>query len=170
MQPEFSRVLFRDPAKAESNLERLTQKLASSVMGPLASLLMPSSDPDGALNLLDRYVQACPPEVLGAIAQTPTALTYLVAVFGYSTFLAETLLAEPALAVQFARDRNFTKLKSQEDLLQDFARFTTTNPDPSFRRSWRGSSGGTICALHSRICSASRRWGRRLSNSRPWPT
>ncbi len=130
MQPEFSRVPFRDRAKAESNIERLTQKLASSVMGPLASLLMPSPDPDGALNLLDRYVQACPPEVLGAIARTPTVLTYLVAVFGYSTFLAETLLAEPALAVQFARDRNFTKLKSQEDLLQDFARFTTTNPDP----------------------------------------
>src|SRR5271157_96161 len=130
MQPEFSRVPFRDAAKAKSNIERLTQKLASSVMGPLASLLMPSPDPDGALNLLDRYVQGCPPEVLGAIARTPTALTYLVAVFGYSTFLAETLLAEPALAVQFARDRNFTKLKSQEDLLQDFARFTTTNPDP----------------------------------------
>ena len=121
---------FRDPAKAESNIERLTQKLASSMMGPLASLLIPSPDPDGALNLLDRYVQACPPEVLGAIARTPTALTYLVAVFGYSSFLAETLLAEPALAAQFARDRNFTKLKSQEDLLQDFARFTTTNPDP----------------------------------------
>jgi [glutamine synthetase] adenylyltransferase / [glutamine synthetase]-adenylyl-L-tyrosine phosphorylase len=130
MQPEFSRVPFRDPAKAESNIERLTQKLASSVLVPLASLLMPSPDPDGTLNLLDRYAQACPPEVLGAIARTPTALTYLVAVFGYSTFLAETLLAEPALAVQFARDRNFTKLKSQEDLMQDFARFTTTNPDP----------------------------------------
>jgi len=130
MQPEFSRVHFRDPAKAENNIERLRQKLASSVMVPLASLLMPSPDPDGALNLLDRYVQTCPSEVLGAIARTPTALTYLVAVFGYSTFLAETLLAEPALAVQFARDRNFTKLKSQEDLLQDFARFTTTNPDP----------------------------------------
>jgi [glutamine synthetase] adenylyltransferase / [glutamine synthetase]-adenylyl-L-tyrosine phosphorylase len=130
MRLEFSRVAFRDSAKAESNIERLTQKLASSVMGPLASLLMPSPDPDGALNLLDRYVQACPPDVLSAIARAPTALTYLVAIFGYSTFLAETLLAEPGLAVQFARDRNFTKLKSQEDLLQDFARFTTTNPDP----------------------------------------
>jgi [glutamine synthetase] adenylyltransferase / [glutamine synthetase]-adenylyl-L-tyrosine phosphorylase len=32
--------------------------------------------------------------------------------------------------VQFARDRNFTKLKSKEDLMQDFARFSTTNPDP----------------------------------------
>jgi glutamate-ammonia-ligase adenylyltransferase len=40
------------------------------------------------------------------------------------------LLSEPQLVVQFARDRNFTKLKSKEDLMQDFARFSTTNPDP----------------------------------------
>jgi len=130
MQPEFARVPFRDPAKSESNIERLGHKLTSSVMGPLASLLMLSPEPDGALNLLDRYVQTCPPEVLEAISRAPTALTYLVTVFGHSTFLAEAFLAEPALAVQFARDRNFTKLKSQEDLLQDFARFATTNPDP----------------------------------------
>ena len=130
MRPEFSRVPFQDPAKAEGNLARLAPKLAPPVMGPLASLLMPSPDPDGALNLLDRYVQACPADVLAEIERTPTALTYLVAIFSYSAFLAESFLAEPALAAQFAGDRNFTKLKSPEDLMQDFARFTTTNPDP----------------------------------------
>ena len=58
------------------------------------------------------------------------ALSYLVAIFSYSGFLAETLLSEPSLAMQFAHDRNFTKLKSKEDLMQDYARFSTTNPDP----------------------------------------
>ena len=96
----------------------------------MASLLSQSPDPDGALNLLERYAQGAPPQVLGELARYPTALSYLIAIFGYSGYLAETLLSEPQLVVQFARDRNFTKLKSKEDLMQDFARFSTTNPDP----------------------------------------
>jgi glutamate-ammonia-ligase adenylyltransferase len=130
MRPEFSAIAFLDPAKAETNLTRLEQQLAPTLMAPLASLLSESPDPDGALNLLERYTPEAPPDVLGDLACFPTALTYLVAIFGYSAFLAETFLADPALAVQFARDRNFTKLKSKEDLMQDFARFATTNPDP----------------------------------------
>ena len=129
MRPEFSGIAFSEPVKAERNLARLEQHLAPTLMPPLASLLAHSPDPDGALNLLERYAEGAPPEVLADLARYPTALTYLVATFGYSAFLAETLLAEPALAVQFARDRNFTKLKSQEDLMQDYARFRTTSPD-----------------------------------------
>jgi glutamate-ammonia-ligase adenylyltransferase len=108
-------------------MERL---LAPSLLAPLASLLAQSPDPDGALNLLERYTQAAAPEQVRELERYPTALTYLVAIFGYSAFLAETFLAEPALPLQFARDRNFTKLKSKEDLLQDYARFATTSPDP----------------------------------------
>ena len=92
-------------------------------MMPLASLLANSPDPDGALNLLDRYVQAAPPEILGELSGHPSALTYVVAIFGYSAYLAESFLAEPALPIQFARDRRFAKLKSKEDLMQDYARF-----------------------------------------------
>jgi [glutamine synthetase] adenylyltransferase / [glutamine synthetase]-adenylyl-L-tyrosine phosphorylase len=130
MRPEFSSLSFRDPGKAEGNLARLTQQLAPSLMTPLASLLVQSPDPDGALNLLERYAQAAPAEVLQELPRYPAALTYLVAIFGYSSFLAETFLSEPGLAIQFARDRNFTRLKSKEDLMQDYARFATTNPDP----------------------------------------
>jgi glutamate-ammonia-ligase adenylyltransferase len=75
-------------------------------------------------------LQGAQPQVLGELARYPAALSYLIAIFGYSGYLAETLLSEPQLVVQFARDRNFTKLKSKEDLMQDFARFSTTNPDP----------------------------------------
>ncbi len=104
--------------------------MAPTLLTPLASLLSQSPDPDGALNLLERYAQGAPPQVLGELARYPAALSYLIAIFGYSGYLAETLLSEPQLVVQFARDRNFTKLKSKEDLMQDFARFSTTNPDP----------------------------------------
>ena len=130
MRPEFQAVPFDDFEKAEVNLARLEQQLAPTLMAPLASLLAPSPDPDGALNLLERYAQEAPADVLGEIARYPVALSYLVATFGYSGFLAETLLSEPGLVIQFAHDRNFTKLKSKEDLMQDYARFATTNPDP----------------------------------------
>ncbi len=130
MRPEFAAVQFEDNVKAASNLERLEEQLAPTLLAPLASLLSQSPDPDGALNLLERYASGAPPQVLGELARYPAALSYLVAIFGYSGYLAETLLSEPQLVVQFARDRNFTKLKSKEDLMQDFARFSTTNPDP----------------------------------------
>ncbi len=130
MRPDFAAINFEDPGKAAGNLERLEEQLAPTLLTPLASLLSPSPDPDGALNLLERYAQGAPPQVLGELARYPAALSYLIAIFGYSGYLAETLLSEPQLVVQFARDRNFTKLKSKEDLMQDFARFSTTNPDP----------------------------------------
>ncbi len=129
MQPEFSAVAFLDRVRAEANLARLEQQLAPSLMSPLASLLSQSPDPDGALNLLERWAHAATSEHFDDLKRFPTALTYLVAIFGYSSFLAETFLAHPGLAIQFARDRNFTKLKSKEDLMQDYARFATTSPE-----------------------------------------
>jgi glutamate-ammonia-ligase adenylyltransferase len=130
MRPGFSAVPFEDPSKAEANLSRLEKELPSELAAPLASLLAHSPDPDSALNFLERYAHQAPTEVLAALARYPTGLTYLVAIFGYSAFLAETFLSEPELPVQFARDRHLVKLKSKEDLMQDYARLATTRPDP----------------------------------------
>jgi glutamate-ammonia-ligase adenylyltransferase len=130
MRPEFSVVPFQEPDKAEGNLSRLEAQLSPTLLIPLASLLGHSPDPDRALNLLERYVQLAPPAVLGELARYPSGLSYLVAVFGYSGFLAETLLADPELVIQFAKDRRLPKLRSREDLMQDFARFATTDPNP----------------------------------------
>ncbi|PYV20528.1 MAG: hypothetical protein DMG24_22535 [Acidobacteria bacterium] len=134
MGPEFSAVRFQDPQKAGENLKRLEQQLAPALMAPLASLLAHSPDPDGALNLLERYGQAAGKETLGELERYPSALTYLAAIFGYSAHLAEAFLADPGLAIQFARDRNFTKLKSKEDLMQDYARFSISAQLARFKR------------------------------------
>ncbi len=130
MRPEFSVIVFQDPTRAEANVARLEGRLPAAVMAPLASLLAHSPDPDGALNFLERYAQSAPAPTLAELSHHPTALTYLVAIFGYSESLAETFLSEPDLAVQFARDRHFTRLKSKEDLMQDYARFSATQSDP----------------------------------------
>ena len=129
MLKEFSAIPFQEVTKAQENLARLEKQLAPGLMVPLASLLAHSPDPDGALNLLERFAQASGNDVLAGLARYPAGLTYLVAIFGHSKFLAEAFLADPGLPVQFARDRNFTKLKSKEDLMQDFARLATTSPD-----------------------------------------
>src|SRR5215472_16908221 len=117
MRPEFTGIAFQDPSKAESNVERLAGRLAPRLAAPLGSLLAHSPDPDGALNRLERYVLGGPDDVLTDLGRYPTALTYLVAIFGYSTFLAESFFVDPSLPAQFARDRKFTKLKSREELM-----------------------------------------------------
>ena len=114
MRPEFEAIRFEDQARAEGNLARLEEQLAPTLLAPLTSLLSQSPDPDGALNLLERYAQGAPPQVLAELARYPTALSYLIAIFGYSGYLAETLLAEPQLVLHFARDRNFTKLNPKK--------------------------------------------------------
>jgi [glutamine synthetase] adenylyltransferase / [glutamine synthetase]-adenylyl-L-tyrosine phosphorylase len=130
MQPPFSSIAFLDPSNAEANLALLLDRLPAALHVPLASLLAASPDPNGALNLLERYTATAPADLLAEMAQFPTALTYLVAIFGYSSSLAEVFLSEPGLPLQFARDRRFTKLKSFEDLMQDYARFSTASADP----------------------------------------
>jgi len=84
MRPEFAAIDFEDRAKAAGNLKRLEEQLAPTLLTPLASLLSHSPDPDGALNLLERYAQDAPTQVLGELARHPTALSYLIAIFGYS--------------------------------------------------------------------------------------
>ena len=146
MRPEFQAVPFEDFEKAEVNLARLEQQLAPTLMVPLASLLAHSPDPDGALNFLERYAQEALADVLGEIARYPVALSYLVAIFGYSGFLAETLLSEPSLVLQFAHDRNFTKLKSKEDLMRIMHASPPPTLTPGWRPNWRASSGAITCA------------------------
>lgn len=130
MRDDFSQIAFRDMARAEANLAALALRLPGNLSAPLASLLAESPDPDGALNLLERYAGRTPSEILVEIGGLPTALSYLAAIFGYSSSLAEVFLSEPGLPLQFARDRKFTRLNSSEDLMQDYARFSTASPDP----------------------------------------
>src|SRR5579875_874353 len=125
LMPEFTIIAFQNYARSEAKFEQTEKLLPSSLRFPLASLHAQSPDPDGALNLLERYASKAPPDILADLARYPSALTYLIAIFGYSGFLAETFLAEPHLPVQFARDKNFTKLRSKEDVMQDYARFAT---------------------------------------------
>jgi [glutamine synthetase] adenylyltransferase / [glutamine synthetase]-adenylyl-L-tyrosine phosphorylase len=129
MREEFAPLQFLEGIRESGSLERLEKSLAPSLLLPLASLLAQSPDPQGALRQLDRYVEAGSADILEDLARHPSALIYLVAIFGYSEFLAEAILADPSLVIQFARDRHLTKLKSNDELMQDYARYSVTSPD-----------------------------------------
>ncbi len=60
MRPELAAVPFQEPEKAEGNLTRLGHQLAPALEVPLASLLGQSPDPEGALDIVERYVEAAP--------------------------------------------------------------------------------------------------------------
>jgi len=126
VRPDFTQAPFRDSRKAQQNWLKLEEQLPATLTVPLFSLLVQSPDPDGALNLLERYTQSASPGVLRDLSRGGAALTYLVAAFGFGALLAEAFLGEPALAAQFARDRNFTRLRSREALHEDYARFAAT--------------------------------------------
>jgi len=79
-----------------------------------------------------RYLEAASRDTVQELERQPMALTYLLAIFGLSEPLGETFLDDPGSALQFARDRNFSRLKSSGDLMQDYARFSVTSPDPWF--------------------------------------
>jgi [glutamine synthetase] adenylyltransferase / [glutamine synthetase]-adenylyl-L-tyrosine phosphorylase len=126
VRPDFTQAPFRDSRKAQQNWLNLEERIPAALTKPLFSLLVQSPDPDGALNLLERYSQTASPGVLRDLERGPAALTYLVAAFGFGSLLAEAFLGEPGLATQFGRDRNFTRLRSREALLEDYARFAPT--------------------------------------------
>lgn len=130
MGAEVSAIPFLNRDEAGRNLARVENRLAPALIAPLRSLLAHSPDPDSALRLLAEYSETSPPEVLQELSHHPIALAYLVAIFGHSESLGAVFLADPALAMQFANDRHFTKLKSAEDFMQDYARYSVTSPDP----------------------------------------
>jgi glutamate-ammonia-ligase adenylyltransferase len=125
---------FADPDKARSSFDRITSRLGARLANPLAALLAQSPDPASVLRLLEHYLQAAPPDVVREIGRRPAALTYLAAAFGFGSSIAEAFLAEPALAVQFARDRGFTAPESREDISEDYARFFATRSSSEVAR------------------------------------
>jgi [glutamine synthetase] adenylyltransferase / [glutamine synthetase]-adenylyl-L-tyrosine phosphorylase len=132
MPSDFPRAPYREPHKAEENWQRMEARIPLRLHKLLARLLAESPDPDGALNLLERYARATPSEALHELAQRPAALTYLIAAFGFGGLLAEAFLAEPGLALAFARDRGFGAHKSREELQEEYARFATTHAPTDF--------------------------------------
>ncbi|MBI3663331.1 MAG: hypothetical protein HY234_09810 [Acidobacteria bacterium] len=126
MDAAFSSIAFDEPARAETNLGLIEERLPGNLWATLPALLAQVPDPDGALNFLERYVRGAPETVSGYIARNPSALHYLLVIFSYSRFLSETLVQQPELILWLYRSaprENLERVKSREDLHEEFARF-----------------------------------------------
>ncbi|MBI2956761.1 MAG: hypothetical protein HYY26_05565, partial [Acidobacteria bacterium] len=71
--------------------------------------------------------------VLDAFVSQPLLLHYLLALFSHSRFLSETLIQQPELILWLGRERHLERIRSKEELLEEYARFETSalDADPS---------------------------------------
>jgi glutamate-ammonia-ligase adenylyltransferase len=135
MDAAFTSIAFAAPASAEANLARIEKMLPTRLWAALPSLLAQVPDPDGALNYLERYLRAAPPRILRELEHAPAALHYLLVMFSYSRFLSETLIQQPELITWLHRPpgaagrSTLDRIKTPEDLHEEFARFEATSYD-----------------------------------------
>jgi glutamate-ammonia-ligase adenylyltransferase len=132
MDAAFSSIAFADPARAESNLELVGERLPGNLWATLPALLAQIPDPDGALNYLERYVRGVSDSMRSYMAGNPAALHYLLVLFSYSRFLSETLVQQPALIHWLSRTgprENLERIKTPEDLHEEFAQFEAVSLD-----------------------------------------
>ncbi len=148
MDAAFSSIAFADPARAETNLDRLERQLPGNLWATLPALLAQLPDPDGALNFLERYLRVDsdpghevatePARSVAFLRRHPAALHHLLVIFSYSRFLSETLVQQPALLTWLHRparrgqqDLSLDRIRSPEDLHEEFARFAATSLEAS---------------------------------------
>lgn len=140
MPERLKQLAYADPPRAQANLALIQQRLPARLWQALPPLLLQVPDPDGALNYLERYLRDDGRQALARtlryIERNPVALHYLLLVFSYSRFLSETLVQQPELAEWLHRPasaRSFRggieRIKSAEDLDEEFARFEATALD-----------------------------------------
>ncbi|MFQ5816595.1 MAG: hypothetical protein ACE5H2_01390 [Terriglobia bacterium] len=127
----LSNVVFQDPARARANLARLESRLPETLQALLPTALAQVPDSDTALNNLERLTRPSGAEVLEPIVRRPVLLYHLLALFSHSRFLSESLIQQPELIGWLARDRRLGRIKSQEDLLEEYARFAATQSEVS---------------------------------------
>ncbi len=115
-------VQFRDPEAAVRSLACIRQKVSPGTYRALASFLLGSPDPDGAVNQFERLAESASPEILRIVDKRPFLVHYAVVVFGHSPWLGETLIHGPDLFQALARDKVLDRSHSREEFRESFAR------------------------------------------------
>jgi glutamate-ammonia-ligase adenylyltransferase len=121
----ISHIAFRDPQAAARNLERMAARAPRGILEALPTLLTGSPDPDAALNLFEKLCAQGSDETLRLLDRQRGLIHYALAIFGYSQFLGETLIQNPDLLQQLAREKSLDRSHSREDFEESLARFRT---------------------------------------------
>ncbi len=113
---------FRDPEAAARNLAVIQQALPTEVYESLLSLLATSPRPDAAVVQFERLLESSSAETVKLLQRHPFLVHYAVVIFGYSTWLGETLIHNPDLLQGFVRERSLDRMHSREEFHESFAR------------------------------------------------
>ena len=112
---------FRDPAAAARHLDRVREVLAPATYESLLHILRECPDPDSAVVLLGRFLDAARRHPTGRPVGNPNLLHYACAVFARSRWLGEVLIGEPELLRRIGLDLG--RGRSCEEFRDEFARF-----------------------------------------------
>ncbi|HTA44773.1 MAG TPA: hypothetical protein VK789_20135 [Bryobacteraceae bacterium] len=111
-------IQFRDPVRARPELIYL-DKLAPAATQSISRLLPSLPNPDASIHFFNRLI-AAQPDAARQITEDPAALRYVLAIFSYSRFLADSVIRYPEtlLEIALARDLHRGFLAEQyEELL-----------------------------------------------------
>jgi len=111
----MSAVQFKDPERAQKNLEALRECLGEELPASMTLLLRQAPDPDAGVGFLARYVQV-DQETCRTIRESPTQLDAAMAVFAQSRYFSETLLRRPRLLEWATAPERFDRVISAAEL------------------------------------------------------
>ncbi len=136
--PRAARVGFADADSAADHLAHIQRLVPGGVYSSFTALLPGSPNADSTVNQFERLAEtasttpasATPalaghpgsPELLALLDKHPSLVHYAVVVFGYSSWLGETLIHNPDLFHGLLRDRNLDRTYSREEFQESFAR------------------------------------------------
>jgi [glutamine synthetase] adenylyltransferase / [glutamine synthetase]-adenylyl-L-tyrosine phosphorylase len=129
LEAVLGKVGFSDRQRAAQDFARLEERVPAAVLLTLPPLLAESPDPDSALNLFERLSESTGDELSRLFARQPFLVHYAIVVFGYSQWLGDTLIQNPDLFHQLARDKSIELSYSREDYAESFARFRSRSLD-----------------------------------------
>ncbi len=137
MKRLLEKVRFRDPARASETIARLASTVPAEIQTGIRSLLIASPDPDQALHMLGRLYDARP-AAFDRLTASVAGLPFLISVFSYSRFLAESVVKHPDWLAELAASRDLDRVLSAEEYRERLAAVASSEEflDPS--------SGGTI--------------------------
>ena len=94
MSAPGTEIRFHDGIRAQHSLAKLTAAVPEAALTFIRVLLAGCPDPDGALDLLERFLERQPTAFRRIVADR-SGLQYLITIFSYSRFLSEEVLQQP---------------------------------------------------------------------------
>ena len=120
---ELGGIPFRNRAGADANLAQIRQRVPAELAEVIPALLADLPDPDAALNHFERLTEGANRELIRLLAKNHTLVHYALAVFGYSNYLAETLLRNTDILQTLIREANLDRSHEHEEYREAFGRF-----------------------------------------------